>query len=173
MFATKIAFPLRLHSGEEVAFCLAAPELLKSRLQLLNTGIMSPVLLDLVPRRNSALKNNPPLGAQAHITTKASDWLWCVFAIFLFVDICLFIWCVFRRPGTRLLNQLAIVSIRNFPLFVFCRVFSHLKIVLTISTWAYFAEASDLGWTVVPTVFNHYTVRGTLRQTWWVRVSSY
>lgn len=34
------------------------------------------------PRDNDALEINPP-GGDAHITTRASNWLWAVFAIML------------------------------------------------------------------------------------------
>jgi len=36
----------------------------------------------IYPRDNDALEINPP-GGDAHITTRASNWLWAVFAIML------------------------------------------------------------------------------------------
>lgn len=41
--------------------------------------------------------------------------------------------------------------------------------IMTISTWAYFAMASDLGWTTTATEFGHYSPVGTRRQIFWVR----
>lgn len=38
-------------------------------------------------------------------------------------------------------------------------------------TVAYFAMASDLGWTVVRSEFGHYQGKGLERQVFWVRVS--
>lgn len=45
--------------------------------------------------------------------------------------------------------------------------------ILTLTSLAYFSQASNLGWTVTRTQFGHYTVAGTWRQIWWCRVSTY
>lgn len=84
---------------------------------------MSPLtnLAHLVPRGNDALKSNPPTGADAHITTHGSDWLWAVFAVFALVDIILFAWCLKKKPGTRFMTQLGIVSYTACQLVTDCR----------------------------------------------------
>ncbi|OCF33932.1 hypothetical protein I317_07818 [Kwoniella heveanensis CBS 569] len=100
---------------------------------------------------NDAINVNPPNGAVQHITSHGSDWLWAVFAIMTVSDIIVFFW-QFRLPrGQRVFHQLAMF-------------------ILTTAAIAYFAMASDLGFTPVATEFGHMGyAAGTARQLWYVR----
>lgn len=51
----------------------------------------------IYPRRNDALRTNPPAG-DAHITTHASDWLWAVFALMLLFWFVSLGWAYSVRP---------------------------------------------------------------------------
>jgi len=94
-------------------------------------------------RHNDALQANPPAG-NAHITTRASNWLWAVFSVMLLSLLISVIWTALRRNRNRTFHQIPII-------------------VLTVASLAYFSMASDLGFTVV---LSH---RGTTRQIWYVR----
>ncbi|KAG8220512.1 hypothetical protein J3R82DRAFT_3214 [Butyriboletus roseoflavus] len=52
------------------------------------------------PRRNDALRTNPPAG-DAHITTRASDWLWAVFALMLIFWFIALGWSYMVQPPTQ------------------------------------------------------------------------
>ncbi|KAF8131928.1 hypothetical protein EV363DRAFT_1449630 [Boletus edulis] len=96
------------------------------------------------PRDNDALDTNPPAG-DAHITTHASDWLWAVFAIMLISWLIILGWTYSTRKT---------------------RVFHYIPlIVLSVATVAYFAMASDLGWTLIRSEFDSHPTR----QIWYVR----
>ncbi|KIP09106.1 hypothetical protein PHLGIDRAFT_103345 [Phlebiopsis gigantea 11061_1 CR5-6] len=95
----------------------------------------------------SSLDQNPP-NADRHLTAGGSDWLWAVFAIMLLSALGMIAYSFTRPRGTRLFHNVATV-------------------ILTTSTIAYFAMASDLGATPVVAEFS----RGTTftRQIFFVR----
>jgi len=94
---------------------------------------------------NHALQDNPPAG-QRHISTAASDWLWAVFAVMLVSMLAAIFWHGTSRSRNRTFHQIPII-------------------VLTVSTIAYFAMASDLGFTIIAAEFGSQPTR----QIWWVR----
>ncbi|KAL1408024.1 hypothetical protein Q8F55_004821 [Vanrija albida] len=103
----------------------------------------------LLPR-NDALELNPPTGADIHLTTPGSSFLWAMFALVLFVDLAVAVWT------TRVVRA--------------SRVWHHFVVInLSIMAVAYFSMASDLGWTPVRTEFGHYQGEGLPRQIFWVR----
>jgi len=94
---------------------------------------------------NRALDTNPVAGDR-HITTSTSDWLWAVFALMLLSFLGVLLWNHSRNNRSRPFHQIPLI-------------------VLWVSTIAYFAMASDLGYTVIQAEFYG---RPT-RQVWWVR----
>ncbi|KIJ66126.1 hypothetical protein HYDPIDRAFT_174817 [Hydnomerulius pinastri MD-312] len=100
---------------------------------------------DLEARKNDALNANPVSG-DAHITTRASDWLWAVFAVMLLSLLFSLIWMGLRRHRNRTFHQIPII-------------------VLTVASLAYFSMASDLGYTVIRSEFGSQPTR----QIWYVR----
>ncbi|CAL1704858.1 unnamed protein product [Somion occarium] len=94
-----------------------------------------------------SLDQNPP-NADRHITEGGSDWLWAVTAIMGLSTLGMVLWQTTRPRGTRFFHNIALI-------------------ILTTSTIAYFAMASDLGATPVRAEFS----RGTTntRQIWFVR----
>ncbi|KAK0634884.1 heat shock protein 30 [Bombardia bombarda] len=82
-------------------------------------------------RANDALNINPPEGDQ-YLTVNGSDWLWTVTAIFTLSFLILFALTFFARAGERFFHYL-------------------FTIATLVGAIAYFAQASDLGYTLVPT----------------------
>lgn len=87
-----------------------------------------------------------PSTAARRLTIGASDWLWVVFTIMILSALGAFVWSKFQSKGTRAFHYLAVV-------------------ILTVSSLAYFAMASDLGQTTIRTEFR----RGATRSVFWVR----
>ncbi|KAF7789761.1 hypothetical protein EIP86_000707 [Pleurotus ostreatoroseus] len=98
---------------------------------------------ELVAR--TSLDHNPP-NADIHVSTHGTDWLWAVFAIEAVSMLGMFGLTFMRPRGTRFFHNIALI-------------------MLTVSTIAYFAMASDLGATPIQTEFR---AQGT-RQIWYVR----
>ncbi|KAF8557897.1 heat shock protein 30, partial [Imleria badia] len=94
---------------------------------------------------NAALEANPP-GGDRHITTHASDWLWAVFAIMLISWLIVLGWTFASRRHNRIFHFIPLI-------------------VLSVASVAYFAMASDLGWTLVTAEFRGHPTR----QIWYVR----
>jgi bacteriorhodopsin len=85
----------------------------------------------LYARHNDALNVNPP-GGQAHLTVHGSDWLWAVAAVFILIF--LLLW-VFNLLFATIAGE---------------KIFYHLLLVANlVGAFAYYAAASDLGWSVV------------------------
>ncbi|KAK1926706.1 hypothetical protein DB88DRAFT_178032 [Papiliotrema laurentii] len=100
---------------------------------------------------NNALQANPPVDVQQHITVRGSDWLWAVFAVMLFTDLCVMAWHFMVPRGQRVFHQLAII-------------------ILTTAAIAYFSMASNLGYTGVATEFGSEGFpAGVNRQIWYAR----
>ncbi|KAL9485433.1 hypothetical protein ACSS6W_004222 [Trichoderma asperelloides] len=86
--------------------------------------------MTLFLRVNDALNVNPPIGPDETLSLAGSDWLWAVMAVHLLAFLILLIFC-FTTPESD-------------------RVFHYLfTITLLVGTVAYYAEASDLGWSTV------------------------
>ncbi|GJE87201.1 family A G protein-coupled receptor-like [Phanerochaete sordida] len=96
----------------------------------------------------SSLDQNPP-NADRNITAGGSDWLWAVFAIMALAALGMIAHSFTRPRGTRFFHNIA-------------------SIILTTSTIAYFAMASDLGAAPVVEEFRS-GFPGDTRQVWWVR----
>eukprot|EP00918_Siedleckia_nematoides_P082076 GHVU01179894.1.p1 GENE.GHVU01179894.1~~GHVU01179894.1.p1 ORF type:complete len:317 (+),score=2.90 GHVU01179894.1:39-953(+) len=94
---------------------------------------------------NTALDSNPPTGDR-HITTNASNWLWAVFALMLLSMLISIFWTSSSIRRNRTFHQIPVI-------------------VLTVSTIAYFAMASDLGYTLIAAEFGSQPTR----QIWYVR----
>ncbi|WVR06000.1 hypothetical protein IAU60_003028 [Kwoniella sp. DSM 27419] len=100
---------------------------------------------------NDAINANPSNDVTQHITVRGSDWLWAVTAIMFATAAVIFVWHLFIPRGQRVFHQLA--------MFVLCT-----------AGIAYFAMASNLGYTPVATEFAHMGyAAGTSRQLWYVR----
>ncbi|QLQ80421.1 hypothetical protein HG537_0D04220 [Torulaspora globosa] len=85
---------------------------------------------------NEAITINPPIGADFHLTTRGSDWLWAAFCVFLAMAMIL-IGLMFRKaPNERLFYYTAIAPV----------------IFMAIN---YFTLASNLGWIPVKAKYNH------------------
>jgi len=96
----------------------------------------------LLPRVNDALRTNPPAGDN-YLTTNGSNWLWAVTAIFTLTFLAVALHSKFARAGER--------------------IFHHLfTIALLVGAIAYFAQASDLGWSLI--VQSNSLSRGLTRQ---------
>jgi len=83
-------------------------------------------------RSNDALNANPPAGDQ-FLSVNGSDWLWAVTAVYVVTFIAFFALSYFARSGEKIFHYL-------------------FTIALLVGAITYFAEASDLGWTVIPQV---------------------
>lgn len=94
----------------------------------------------LIARGNDVLNINTPTGADIHLTTHGSDWLWAAFAVFALVFLLLFGASYKLRPANE-------------------RLFFYNSIAATLfMTVTYFTHASNLGWAPVQAEFNHQTV---------------
>ncbi|VVT49216.1 uncharacterized protein SAPINGB_P002160 [Magnusiomyces paraingens] len=119
---------------------------------------MSP-LASLFERGNEVLNINNADGADFHITTHGSDWLWSVFSIFALVTL-LVLGFSFTKPK----NQ---------------RTFLHvIALGLIALSYQYFTLASNLGWAPVHAEFNHVTTSDQsktpgMRQIFYARWVSY
>jgi bacteriorhodopsin len=97
-----------------------------------------PALDQIVKAGNEALNINKPTGADFHLTTDGSDWLWAAFSCFALFGAIMHL-LMFRKPAKE-------------------RVFYYTTVVPAwIMTIAYFTWASDLGWAPVQAEFNHVT----------------
>jgi bacteriorhodopsin len=94
----------------------------------------------LVARTNDALKINPPTGSDFHISVNGSDWLWAVTAVYCLSLLIVVGLAYFARSGERIFHYLFTIS-------------------LFTGAVAYFAMASDLGWTPVQTSTNEKGLR--------------
>jgi len=97
-------------------------------------------------RSNDALNVNPPAGDQ-QLSVNGSDWLWAVTAVFLLSWLAMFALVWVARGGERIFHYLFISA-------------------LAVGTIVYFAQASDLGWTVVSQANN---VQNGARQIFWAK----
>lgn len=92
----------------------------------------------LLARGNEAVEINAPTGADFHITTHGSDWLWAVFSIFALATVSI-LGLSFTKPKKE-------------------RLFYHIATLgLIFMSVHYFTIASDLGWAPVQAEFNHVT----------------
>jgi len=91
--------------------------------------------MSILQRSNDALKINPPKGDDIHLTTGASDWLWAVTALYLFLLLIFVGLAYFARSGEKIFHYLFTIS-------------------LFVGGISYFAQASDLGSTPVFTSTN-------------------
>jgi bacteriorhodopsin len=99
-------------------------------------------------RANDALKVNPPFGTSQTLTTKGSNWLWAVTAVFLLLFLA--VWALALKPTH---NE---------------RIFHYIfKVALLTGGIAYFAMASDLGWVVAEQA--NQRSRGDSRQVFWAK----
>ena len=98
--------------------------------------------MGVIAPRNDALQINPPAGAE-QLSVEGSDWLWTVTAIYALLFV-VYYGLSFRAP---------------FGEKVFHYIFS---ITLLTGTISYFAQAADLGFSVV-------AVDDTTRQFFWAK----
>lgn len=92
--------------------------------------MVSPILFS----RNDALETNPPAGDQ-YLTTNGSNWLYAVTAIYGFTLLVLFALTFRARAGERFFHYVFIIA--SFA-----------------GLMAYYAMASDLAWSLIPTSLN-------------------
>jgi len=97
-------------------------------------------------RANDALNINPPAGNQ-QLSVNGSNWLWTVTAIFILSWLIVFALVWFARGGERIFHYLFISA-------------------LAVGSIVYFAQASDLGWSVVPQANN---IGNGNRQIFWAK----
>lgn len=104
---------------------------------------------ELVKRANEAVKLNPPTGADIHITSHGSDWLWAAFSVF----------AVFA------------VIHGGFFLLKGKHSIGHVAALLSsaILAFTYFTLASNLGWATTPVEFHHVTVSDPISPDQYVR----
>jgi len=95
----------------------------------------------LALRDNDALRTNPPAGDQ-YLSDGGSNWLWAVFAIFALSFLVFFALTWTARHGEKIFHYL-------------------FAIALLAGTIAYFAMASDLGWSLVSQANNVREMGGT------------
>ena len=99
----------------------------------------------------SSLDQNPP-NADRHITPGGSDWLWAVFAVMALATLGMITWSftvsIARGLCAREINLWHTQRPRGTRLF-----HNIATVILTTSTVAYFAMASDLGATPVRAEF--------------------
>jgi bacteriorhodopsin len=86
-------------------------------------------VLNLAPRVNDALEINPPEGDN-FLNINGSNWLWTVTAIYVVTFLGVAVHSKFARAGERFFHYLFIIA--NL-----------------VGAIAYFAQASDLGWTLI------------------------
>lgn len=98
--------------------------------------------MGVIAPRNDVLQINPPAGAE-QLSVEGSDWLWTVTAIYALLFV-VYYGLSFRAP---------------FGEKVFHYIFS---ITLLTGTISYFAQAADLGFSVV-------AVDDTTRQFFWAK----
>jgi len=98
-------------------------------------------------RANDALNANPPAGDE-QLSVHGSDWLWAVMAVFTLCFLVFFglIWVA--KSGEKIFHYLFISA-------------------LLVGSIVYFAQASDLGWSLVSQV-NHHKY-GFIRQVFWAK----
>jgi bacteriorhodopsin len=84
----------------------------------------------ILVRDNDALDVNPPAG-DAHLAVHGSDWLWAVTAVYVVSFLAFFALSFFARSGEKIFHYLFTIG-------------------LLAGSIAYFAQASDLAWSVVP-----------------------
>jgi bacteriorhodopsin len=87
--------------------------------------------MDILARTNDALNINPPEGDQ-YLSENGSNWLWAVTAVYAISFIGVLCLSFAARSGEKIFHYL-------------------FTIALLVGTIAYFAMASDLGWSLVPT----------------------
>ncbi|OAA67844.1 heat shock protein 30 [Niveomyces insectorum RCEF 264] len=80
-------------------------------------------------RSNDALNINPPSGDE-HLVVHGSDWLWAVTAIFIVSFLAVVAWTFFARAGEKVFHYIYTIG-------------------LLVGAVAYYAMASDLGYSVV------------------------
>ncbi|KAB5585935.1 heat shock protein 30 [Coniochaeta sp. 2T2.1] len=102
----------------------------------------------ILARANDALNVNPPPAGTNHLTVGGSDWLWAVTAVFILSWLAMSALVWFARGGERIFHYLFISA-------------------LAVGSIVYFAQASDLGWSVVAQANNH--GRGIIRQIFWAK----
>ncbi|KAF2675040.1 family A G protein-coupled receptor-like protein [Microthyrium microscopicum] len=100
---------------------------------------------------NHALDVNPPFGADIHITTRGSDWLWTVFSLFTLATILFLAHSFVKLPSERLFHYIDIS-------------------ILLLASITYFTYASDLGYVGIGVEFfrSNHKVRGATRQIFYV-----
>lgn len=89
--------------------------------------------MSLSQRTHGSLTTNPPAGNVYHLTEHGSDWLWAVDACYILILLITIGWTYFARSGEKIFHYLMIIS-------------------LFVGSIAYYACASDLGWTPVEVV---------------------
>jgi len=100
----------------------------------------------ILARKNDALNVNPPAGDQ-QLSVGGSDWLWAVAAVFIVSWLAMFALVWIARGGERIFHYLFISA-------------------LAVGSIVYFAQASDLGWSVVPQANN---LQNGARQIFWAK----
>ncbi|GMM34310.1 Hsp30 protein [Saccharomycopsis crataegensis] len=96
----------------------------------------------LFERSNEAVSLNPPTGADLHLTSHGSDWLWAAFSLFGVFAVAHA--GLFLFKGKKSVGHIAALSVN------------------AILAFTYFTLASDLGWAAVETEFKHVTVSDPL-----------
>ncbi|CAM1510553.1 Fc.00g008880.m01.CDS01 [Cosmosporella sp. VM-42] len=86
--------------------------------------------MTILLRGNDALNTNPPVGVDETLSLHGSDWLWAVTAIYIASFIGLLCLCFVAHESQR----------------VFHYIFT---IALLVGSVTYYAQASDLGWSIV------------------------
>jgi len=87
--------------------------------------------MGLLVRSNDALNINPPAGDE-QLSQNGSDWLWAVTAVYAISFIGFFALSYVARSGEKIFHYL-------------------FTLALLVGTISYYAMASDLGWSLVPT----------------------
>jgi len=105
---------------------------------------------------NKAVFINPPIGADIHITTRGSDWLWAVFSIFGLATL-LLLFHGFTKASTDRIHHYLLTA------------------VVLIASIRYFTQASDLGFTPIAVEFVRHSskVSGATRQIFYVKWVEY
>lgn len=107
------------------------------------TSAEMPVIFE---RDNEALTVNPPPPAEQVLTVNGSNWLWAVTAIYIVSFLAFFALGFVARAGEKIFH------------YIF-------TIALLVGGIVYFAQASDLGWRLVPQV--NELQNGGARQIFW------
>ncbi|KAH7115391.1 hypothetical protein B0J13DRAFT_487869 [Dactylonectria estremocensis] len=87
--------------------------------------------MDFIYARNDALEVNPQ-GGDSHLSEGGSDWLWAVMAFFTFAFLAYYVLSFRPRHGEKIFHYL-------------------FTIALLVGAISYFAMASGLAWSVIPT----------------------